>query len=103
MKSIKGIANQISFVLSVVCLFIFISLILFNPSTDHNLTLYLMVLATVAFVIGVVGIPFEQKNEKKQVVKSVFSIIFSFLLALGLSILQVIPYLFPFGIPNLFP
>ena len=103
MKSIKGIANQTSFVLSVICLFIFIFLILFNPPTDHNLTVYLMVLATVAFVIGVVGIPFERKNEKKQVVKSVFSIIFSFLLALGLSVLQVIPVLFPFGIPNLYP
>ncbi|PQD93898.1 hypothetical protein CYL18_17215 [Pradoshia eiseniae] len=103
MKSIKGIANQISFVLSVVCLFTFISLILFDPSTNHNLTLYLMVLATVAFVIGVVGIPFERKNEKKQVVKSVFSIIFSFFLALGLAILWVLPVFFPFGIPGIYP
>ena len=101
--SIKGIANQISFVLSVVCLIIFISLLLFNPSTDHDLALYLMVLATAAFVIGVVGIPFEKKNEKKQVMRSTFSQIFSFLLALGLAILWVFPVFFPFGIPNLYP
>ncbi|WP_455676012.1 hypothetical protein [Pradoshia sp.] len=103
MKSIKGIANQTSFVLSVFCLFIFISLILFNPSTDHDLALYLMILATVAFVIGVAGIPFERKNDKKQVVKSVFSLISSFLLALGLAILWVLPVFFPFGIPNIYP
>ncbi len=103
MKSIKGIANQTSFVLSVVCLFIFISLILFNPSTDHDLTLYLMVFTVAVFVIGVVGIPFEQRNEKKQVVRSVFSLIVSLLLVLILSILWVFPTFFPFGIPNLYP
>lgn len=103
MKSIKGIANQISFVLTVVCLFIFIFLNLYNPSTSHNLPLYLMVLATVACVIGVVGIPFERKNDKKQVVKSIFSIISSFLLALGLAILWLLPVFFPFGIPGIYP
>lgn len=103
MKYVKEIANQTSFVLTVVCLFLFISLNLFTPSTDHDLTLYLMVLAVAAFVIGVVGLPFEQKNEKKQVFRSTFSLIISLLLALVLGILWVLPTLFPFGIPNLYP
>ena len=103
MKNIKAISNQASFVLSVICLITFISLNLFYTPGDHDFILYLTYLALASFLIGVAGIPLEQKNDKKQIAKSLFSLIISLLLILILFTLWISPTLFPFGIPNLLP
>ncbi|WP_455660598.1 hypothetical protein [Pradoshia sp.] len=101
MKRIKGIANQTSFILTVICLLGFLSLNIFTPPVDP--LLFLMVSALGSLIIGVAGIPFEESNKKSHVLKSTFSIIVSLFLVILLALIYITPALFPFGIPNLYP
>ena len=103
MKNFKAISNQASFMLSVICLITLLSLNLFYTPTAHDFILYLIYLALAAFLIGVVGIPFEQKNDKRQIAKSIFSLIVSLLIILILFTVWISPTLLPFGIPNILP
>lgn len=102
-RSLKLVANQWSFGITLIVLFICAFFGFFiSDFRNEAWVYYLIPFSLVSLGLAVIGLPLEKKNDKKVIIRSAFSIIISLLLILLLCFVYIAPIIFPFGIPPLF-
>lgn len=99
MKTIKNqpLLNFWSFILTLICIAL-VTLWTAPLDIPYDFLYVLLLICALTFFIGVFGIPFETRN-KKQLLRSVISLIFSFVMCIYLLYALIAPIFFPFGIP----
>lgn len=102
-RSLKLVANQWSFGITLIalCIFTFFGFFI-SDFRNETWVYYLIPLSLVSLGLAVIGLPLEKKNDKKVIIRSALSIIISLLLILLLCFVYIAPIFFPFGIPPLF-
>ena len=102
-RSLKLVANQWLFgiTLIVFCIFTFFGFFI-SDFRNETWVYYLIPFSLVSLGLAVIGLPLERKNDKKVIVRSVFSIVMSLLIILLLCFIYIAPVFFPFGLPPLF-
>lgn len=99
-KHVKVLANNWSYRITLVGLVLFI---LWNfVVADYSNTTwiyYLIPVLVASFILAVIGIPLDKKNDKKLVIQSTITLILSAIMISLLGYIYISPVLFPFGIP----
>ena len=103
-KKFKNALNKWAFRISFPALIIFSFCYLFVSDLEYiNTANYLLIpLFLISFVLAVISLPLEKKNDKRVIFRAAFSIIVSLGVLLLLAIFYIVPLLFPFGIPPIF-
>lgn len=99
-REIKLRANQWSLGITVTALIAFTLWdLLVGDYRNSNLVYYLIPVLATSFILAVIGISLEVKNDKKVVIRSIISLVLSLILILLLGFIYISPLLFPFGLP----
>lgn len=99
-RYIKDLANKWSYRITLISLVIFILWNLLVADYRNTTWIYYLIpVLVVSLTLAVIGIPLDEKNDKKLVIQSIITLVLSFIIIFLLGYIYISPVLFPFGIP----